>query len=249
MTAHIQTRYDWPGIHEAVKKYVEACLDCQQKKGATAIRHFPLLSIESGIPNELLQVDHLKLSKAECGHVGVLVFVDHFTKYAEAIPYKNADAPETAKLIFGTWIARHGVPMAIQSDNGPAFAAELQREFVAIAGSLKIYSSPVHPSTNGLVERQNRSLISILRATCTRNQGEWIDHLPHALGAYNCMKHASTGFTPNMLMLNKERRYSLALLFPEQHPKAKNFYVRDLIRRAAHIHQVARQNLKQAHVR
>ena len=177
------------------------------------------------------------------------MFVDHFTKYAEAAPYKSADAPETAKLIFGTWIARHGVPMAIQSDNGPAFAAELQREFVAIAGSLKIYSSPVHPSTNGLVERQNRSLISILRATCTRNQGEWIDHLPHALGAYNCMKHASTGFTPNMLMLNKERRYSLALLFPEQHPKAKNFYVRDLIRRAARIHQIARQNLKQAQVR
>ena len=139
--------------------------------------------------------------------------------------------------------------MAIQSNNGPAFAAELQREFVAIAGILKVYSSPVHPSTNGLVERQNRSLISILRATCTRNQGEWIDHLPHALGAYNCMKHASTGFTPNMLMLNKERRYSLALLFPEQHPKAKNFYVRNLIKKAARIHQIARQNLKQAQVR
>ena len=57
------------GINESVKKYVEACLDCLQKKGATATRHFPLLSIESGIPNELLQVDHLKLSKTECGHV------------------------------------------------------------------------------------------------------------------------------------------------------------------------------------
>ena len=96
---------------------------------------------------------NLKLSKTECDHVGVLVFVDPFTKYAEAAPYKNADAPETDKLIFGPWIARHGVPMAIQSDNGPAFATELQREFVAIAGSLKIYSWPVHPSTNGLVER------------------------------------------------------------------------------------------------
>ena len=63
------------------------------------------------------------------------------------------------------------------------------------------------------------------------------------------MKHASTGFTPNMLMRNKERRYSLALLFPEQHPKAKNFYVRDPIKKAARIHQIARQNLKQAQVR
>ena len=147
----------------------------------------------------------------------------------------------TAKLIFGTWIARPGMPIATQSDNRLAFAAELQREFVAIAGSLKIYSSPVHPSTIGLVERQNRSLIGILRATCTRNQREWIDHLPHDLGAYNYMKHASTGFTPKMLMINKKRRYSPTLLFPEQHPKANNFYVRGLIRRAARIHQVASQ--------
>ena len=110
-------------------------------------------------------MDHLKFSKTEWGNVGVLVIVNQFTKYAEAATYKVADTQETAKLIFGTWIATHVVPMANQSDNGPAFAVKLQREFVPMAGSLKVYSLIFHSSTNGLVERQNRSLISILRAT------------------------------------------------------------------------------------
>ena len=48
---------------------------------------FPLKPLESGGPNELLQVDHLKLSTTEEGYQGVLMMVDHFSKYAVAKPY------------------------------------------------------------------------------------------------------------------------------------------------------------------
>ncbi len=56
---------------------------------------FPLKPLQSGAPNELVQIDHLKLSKTRQGNVGVLMMIDHFTKFAQALPYQACDAKET----------------------------------------------------------------------------------------------------------------------------------------------------------
>ena len=69
---------------------------------------FPLRSIQSGAANELVQVDHLKLTKTECGYLGVLMMIDHFTKYAVAAPYKDGTAKEVIKLVTQFWIAPFG---------------------------------------------------------------------------------------------------------------------------------------------
>ena len=44
--------------------------------------------------------------------------IDHFTKYAEAVPCITASAEEACDHLINTWIARHGCPMTFQSDNG-----------------------------------------------------------------------------------------------------------------------------------
>ena len=79
-TRHVQDRYDWPGLHQTVHKYVTACPDCQATKGTKTPRIFPLKNLESGSPNELLQVDNVALSKSPHGYNGALVMIDHFTK-------------------------------------------------------------------------------------------------------------------------------------------------------------------------
>ena len=84
-------------------------------KGAKPVD--PSKFIVTGSPNKLVQIDHVALSHTTDGYSGALVMIDHFTKYNEAVPYKTTTATETAELIFTVWIARHGVPIAIQSDN------------------------------------------------------------------------------------------------------------------------------------
>ena len=87
---------------------------------------FPLQSIESSEFNEVVQIDHQKICMTDSGYNRVLVMIDHFTKYAEAVPCITAIAEETCDHLLNTWIARHGCPMTFQSDNGTAFVGYLR---------------------------------------------------------------------------------------------------------------------------
>ncbi len=118
--------------------------------------------------------------------------VDNFTKFAVAAPYKNADARETCKLIMEYWVSPYGAPIAIQPDNGPQFAASLTAEFLQLIDVIQVHSTPYHPQTNGLVERQNRTLINLLRSICSRKQYDWVEQLSTAMGANNATKSATS---------------------------------------------------------
>ena len=90
----ILKRFEWPGMKKACEKWVTACLSCQQIKDPRKLR-FPLQSIESSELNEVVQIDHQKICMKGSGYNQVLVMIDHFTKYAEAVPCITASAEET----------------------------------------------------------------------------------------------------------------------------------------------------------
>ena len=70
----------------------------------------------------------------DSGYNQVLVMIDHFTKYAEAVPCINASAEETCDHLINTWIARHGCPMTFQSDNGIARRRAYERAYETLTG-------------------------------------------------------------------------------------------------------------------
>ena len=125
----ILKRFEWPGIKKASEKWVTACLSCQQVKDPRKLR-FPLQSIESSEFNEVVQIDHHKICMTYSGYNQILVMIDHFMKYAEAVPCITASAEETCDHLINTWIARHGCPMTFQSDNGTVFVGELTKELM-----------------------------------------------------------------------------------------------------------------------
>ena len=146
----ILKRFEWP------------CLSVQQVKNPKTLR-FPLQSIESSEFNEVVQIDHQKICTTDSGYNQVLVMIDLFTKYAEAVPCITASAEETCDYLINTWIARHGFPMTFQSDNGTTFVGKLTKELMRRSQLAPAHSTTYHPQTNGLVERQNRTLLSMLR--------------------------------------------------------------------------------------
>ncbi len=103
--AYILQKFDWPGLHKDVARYINSCHVCQTSKFPKKRMKFPLKPLESGGPNELLQVDHLKLSTTEEGYQGVLMMVDHFSKYAVAKPYCVFYAKEKCQLVMDHWIS------------------------------------------------------------------------------------------------------------------------------------------------
>ena len=63
---------------------------------------------------------------------------------------------------------RQGFPRTFQSDNGTAFVEELTRELMRRSQVARANSTTYSPQTNGLVERQNRTALSVLRMQCRR---------------------------------------------------------------------------------
>ena len=133
--ARIQTRHDWVGLQEAVSKWVNSCPVCQQQKNPVGRLRLELQNIVSSEPNELIQFDHVNVCQSHSGHKQILVIIDHFTKYAEAVPCTKDDltAERTVPILLDKWVARHGTPSMAQSDNGKQFVAEVTDHFMRAA--------------------------------------------------------------------------------------------------------------------
>ena len=105
-----------PGLKKSCEKRVTACLSCQDVNDPRKLR-FPLQSKESSQFNEVVLIDHQKICMTDSSYNQVLVRIDHFTKYAEAVPCITVSVEETCDHLMNKWIARHGCPIASQSDS------------------------------------------------------------------------------------------------------------------------------------
>ena len=87
------------------------------------------------------------LLKTESGNTGLLVIINHFTHFAEAIPcaHDEYDAQTTAKIILKNWFALHSTPASMQSDNATNFTAEIAQELMK-ASRCTIHYRIIHPS-------------------------------------------------------------------------------------------------------
>ena len=149
-------------MKKACEKWVTACLSCQQVKDQRKLR-FPLQSIESSEFNEVVQVDHQKICMTDSGYNQVLVMIDHFTKYAEAVPCITASAEETCDHLINTWIARHGCPLTFQSDNGTAFVGELTKELIRRSQVAQVWTPRTPHWTPRFHSSMERSLVTLCR--------------------------------------------------------------------------------------
>ena len=125
---------------------------------------------------------------------------------------KSMTISTTSCLLLQKWFARHGTPTRMQSDNAPSLIAEVSNEFMKASQVTKVTSTAVHPRTQGLVERQIRTLLTLLRVLCFCRMRDWDRHLDEVLGAYNPTPHATTGFFPHVLTRGTEKAIPLTYL-------------------------------------
>ena len=92
----------------------------------------------------------------------LLTFVDHFTRWPEAITSISAEI--VAKAFLLGWIARCCVPSCIVTDRGRQFESQLWKNLLTLLGSRKARTTAYHPQSNGMVERFHRQLKAALKA-------------------------------------------------------------------------------------
>ena len=243
----LRDRYYWPGMTGCAERWVRQCDRCIRRKSPTNQRA-PLVNIKTTQPLEMVSLDFLSLELSKGGYGNILVITDHFTRYAVAIPTRNQTARTTAQALYHQFIVHYGFPRRIHSDQGANFQSQLMSELCRLTNMSKSHTSPYHPRGNGMTERMNRTLLSMLGTLDQERKADWKEHVDFMVHAYNCTRHESTGFAPYYLMFGRNPRLPVDILFGCDQPgtSSRVEYVDKLRGRLQKAYQLATLHADQA---
>lgn len=106
--------------------------------------------------------------------------------------------------------SRVGVPTEILSDRGTQFTSDVMSEVSRLLGVKQLHCSPYHPQANGLCERFNATLKSMLKKMCEERPTDWDRYLPAVLFAFREAPQDSLGFSQCCLCCSGSwERYTL----------------------------------------
>jgi transposase InsO family protein len=130
------------------------------------------------------------------GHKYIIVIVDYFTKWVEAMPTFNNTVDTATRFFFNHIISHFGVPLQLVSDHGKHFENEIFVELSSRLGFSHEFASPYYPQSNGQVEAVNKVLKTILQRTVNKHKTNWHHMLFSVLWDYRMAMKTTTGFTP-----------------------------------------------------
>ena len=227
----IQSAFYWPGIQGDVTRYCKSCDVCQKTVNKGSVPKVPLEKIPLiHKPFKRVAIDLVGPigPPSEDGHRYILTLVDFATRYPEAVPLKNNDTETVAEALVDIF-SRLGVPEEILSDLGTQFVSECMQEVTRLLSIKQLTTTPYLPMCNGLTEKFNGTMKSMLKRLCSEQPRQWHRYINPLLFAYREVPQESTGFSPFELLYGRAVRgpmFILKELWTKEleEPEVKNSY-------------------------
>ena len=200
-------RYYWPGVFRDVTYHYRTCEVCQRAQGkryGARAEMIPLSLIEKLFQRIAMDIVG-PLPRSNNGNKYILTICDYATRFPDTIPILNTEANAIAKDLVSVF-ARVGIPDEILTDQGSNLMSSLLQEMYLMLNISRLRTSPYHPQTDGLTERLNGALKSMIRKFTAINQKDWDEYLPYLLFAYREVPQESTGFSPFELLYGRRVR-------------------------------------------
>ena len=243
----VRERFYWCHCHRDTEDWCRSCDLCASRKGPSKKVRAPLALYNVASPMERLAVDVMgPLPETEAGNKYLLIAMDYFSKWPEAYPLPNQEAVTVAEVLVKELVCRFGVPLYIHSDQGRNFESAVFSEMCHLLGIVKTRTTPLHPQSDGMVERFNRTLEAQLSKFVDDHQRDWDQLVPMMLMAYRSAIHESTGCSPATLMFGRNLKLPIDILYgrPEAEPiQSTTKYAVNLQERLEQVHHFARQRL------
>ena len=173
---------------------------------------------------------------------------DMFSKWVEIFAVTEQSAKTTANILLNEVISRYGCPFDLLSDQGRNYESIIFGELCRLLEIRKVRTSVANPKCNGQTERFNRTLLAMIKAYSRGQQDQWDKNLGCLASAYRMTPHASTSYSPNLLMLGREVRTPIEVLVgsgSSENTTVTTYpeYVSELANRMQAAHEIARKYL------
>ncbi|GFX30546.1 retrovirus-related Pol polyprotein from transposon 412 [Trichonephila clavipes] len=242
----VRERFCWGKVRADVEQWCKSCDACSARKGPKIRSRGKLHRYNVGAPFERIAFDILgPLPRTASGNKYLLVVMDYFTKWPEVYPIPDQEAPTVAEAVVQHWISRYGVPLQLHSDQGRNFVSAVLKGVCELLGIDKTKTTPLHPQSDGMVERFNRTILNNLSLMVSKNQQDWDQKVPLFLLAYRSAVHETTGYSPSQMLFGRDLRLPCDLLFgrPPDTPSSPEEYVQNLQARFEDVHHLARERI------
>lgn len=97
------------------------------------------------------------------------------------------------------------MPVEVHTDERKNFESKLFTELMRLLGIKKTRTTPLHPQSDGQVERQHQTIMNYLAKYVSENQKDSLG-IPMFLLAYRSSKHETTGMIPAELYFARHLR-------------------------------------------
>ncbi|XP_057432184.1 uncharacterized protein LOC130724933 [Lotus japonicus] len=196
----------WPSMLKDCIEYAKSCAECQKHAG---IQHVPASELHSivkpwpfrGWALDLIGQIHPSSSKQ---HDYIIVAIDYFTKWVEAIPLRGVDQDTVISFIQEHIVFRYGIPETLTTDQGSVFTGRKMAQFAEDFGIKLLTSTPYYAQANGQVEAANKVLINLVKKHISQKPRRWHETLSQVLWAYRNSPKEATGVTPFRLTYGHE---------------------------------------------
>ncbi|KAL5267283.1 hypothetical protein ACHWQZ_G004352 [Mnemiopsis leidyi] len=193
----IRNKFYFPKMDLKVKLHLASCHVCLKRRNNVPKLRAPVTPYNGRHPGHIVQLDLIENLPVARGYKSILVIVDTFSKWAEAIPLRDTKVEHVAKAFVNVWCCRQGLPSQVHTDRGGNVdTADLIKAVYDMLKITKTSNTAYRPQTDGGVERLNRTIKSMLWKFCQKNPKDWVECLDQVMFAYRTSVHNATGFSP-----------------------------------------------------
>ena len=124
-----------------------------------------------------------------------VMVMDYLLKCSKFFAVPDQSDATIARLLVKDVVHRHDVPAEIWSERGRAFLSSLMEKVELLLGFHKVNHAACNPQTDGLIERFNFTLTTILA-----KGRDWYHHFLYVLFAYQASLQGLTQESPFFLL-------------------------------------------------
>jgi hypothetical protein len=175
--AIISKGFKWRFMRRDIQQHILSCQPCSFFNHGR-IKYHSSKAITANSPFDHIEIDLIgPLEPSTNKFTYILDCVDVMTGMTLLAPLPNKEAISIANELFKL-ITTFGTPKIIQSDRGTEFVNNIISTLTSTYGIDHKLSAAYKPSTNGLVERKNRDVNSVLKKFCMGTYVNWDTFLP-----------------------------------------------------------------------